>query len=386
MLPSKQVLADLIGRVYEAAVDATLWESFLEQVAKISRADASGLVMHDFGRQIHTISASWRLDPQVLHLIREYYGPLDVWAIAGRWKPEGWVGTSPELCRIETLKKTEVYNDLMVPFDIEHAMFGIFQKNREHLASISLFRSASSEEFQISDLDILRFLTPHMQRAFKLHFQFSELKARADQTENALNMLSTGVIFLGDSCEIVLLNRSADELLRRKDGLRLEQRKLTATLCSESAALQSMIAAAVQTSNGKGLSAGGTILVTREMGRPLSLTVAPLRNSMMALEKPPAAVLFISDPDQRVEVPADVLQRCYALTRAEARLAMLLLEGRSLNEAADTCAVTRNTAKSQLKSIFSKTQVQRQGELIKLILLSVGQLRAAAHKGAPFET
>jgi DNA-binding CsgD family transcriptional regulator len=67
-------------------------------------------------------------------------------------------------------------------------------------------------------------------------------------------------------------------------------------------------------------------------------------------------------------LPADLLRRCYGLTPAEARLTMLLLQGHSLKESADFCRVTQNTAKSQLKSIFSKTHVKSQGELIRLLL------------------
>jgi DNA-binding CsgD family transcriptional regulator len=54
---------------------------------------------------------------------------------------------------------------------------------------------------------------------------------------------------------------------------------------------------------------------------------------------------------------------------------MLLLKGYSLKESADSCGVTHSTAKSQLKSIFSKTQVKRQGELIRLLLSTAGVMR-----------
>jgi hypothetical protein len=34
MLPDKNVLMNLIGSVYDAAADATLWEPFLRELAK----------------------------------------------------------------------------------------------------------------------------------------------------------------------------------------------------------------------------------------------------------------------------------------------------------------------------------------------------------------
>ena len=372
MLPSKQVLTSLIGRVYDAADDPTLWKLFLEQLAKISRADAAGLVMHNDERGSHIIDASWQVDPEMLRLYRDYYGPLDVWTARGNRKPVGSVSTSQELCPLDELKRTEVYNDLMAPSDIEHGMFGLVQRDGCRWAALSLYRSASSREFRASDLDILYFLVPHVQRAFLLHFRFSELKARGEGMETALNMLTTGVILLGARGEVLLMNSAAEQILNSRDGLLLEHRKLTAAVYAESTRIQALIGAAVKTGGGSGLSAGGTILISREKGRPISVTVAPLHEFSTSFSRQPVAVLFISDPDRNPELPVDLLQRCYGLTPAEARLALVLLEGHSLKAAADSCGVTHNTAKSQLKSVFLKTEVQRQGELIRLLLNTAG--------------
>jgi hypothetical protein len=67
------------------------------------------------------------------------------------------------------------------------------------------------------------------------------------------------------------------------------------------------------------MSAGATIFVSRKLRRPLSVTVAPFRNLNVGLGQQPSAVLFVSDPDQTVELPSDLL-RCHGLTGAEARL------------------------------------------------------------------
>jgi DNA-binding CsgD family transcriptional regulator len=187
-------------------------------------------------------------------------------------------------------------------------------------------------------------------------------------------MLATGVIFLGSEGNIVLMNRAAEGLLRAKDGLLTVHGKLRAGVEAESRRLREMIVGATQTSNGRGLSAGGTILISRLNGRPISVTVAPLRNVNVSPGKQPCTVLFVSDPDESIQLPADLLQRCYGLTTAEARLTMVLLEGHSLKDAAELCSITLNTAKSQLKGVFAKTQVQRQAELIR-VLLNTGVVR-----------
>jgi DNA-binding CsgD family transcriptional regulator len=58
----------------------------------------------------------------------------------------------------------------------------------------------------------------------------------------------------------------------------------------------------------------------------------------------------------------------HGLTSAEARLALLLAEGLSLKEASEALSVSVLTLRSQLKSVFVKTGVKRQTELVTLLL------------------
>jgi DNA-binding CsgD family transcriptional regulator len=372
VLPNKRVMSGLIGSVYDAAADAGRWEGFLSELAQASRADSAALVMHSLGREVHAVAAAWRVEPHVGRLYQEHYGSIDVWAMRGRSKPASYVSTSQGLCSAAELATTEIYNDFLVPYGIVHGMFGVVENNATRWASLSLYREPDSGEFESSDLETMALLVPHVQRAFRLHFQFSELKARSEGVEAAFNLLSVGVIFLGAGGEVLVMNARAEELVKQRNGLLLTRGALEATVRSESALLQTLARGAALTGNGKGLSAGGTILISRQRGRPLSVTVAPLRAFNPGGSRQPSAVLFISDPDRNVELPEELLRRCYGLTQAEARLTMVMLEGCSLTEAAERCGVTHNTAKSELKIIFSKTQVRRQGELIRLLMGMAG--------------
>ncbi len=65
------------------------------------------------------------------------------------------------------------------------------------------------------------------------------------------------------------------------------------------------------------------------------------------------------------------LQLIFGLTPAETRLVEHLLKGESLNEIAEHVRVSRETLRSQLRSLFTKTQTRRQAELIARLLGSV---------------
>jgi DNA-binding CsgD family transcriptional regulator len=77
--------------------------------------------------------------------------------------------------------------------------------------------------------------------------------------------------------------------------------------------------------------------------------------------------VFIGNPDRAAGFPDNIPQRAYGLTPAEARLALALFEGRSLGEFAEGNRVSRETVRSQMKSIFLKTGTRRQAELVSLL-------------------
>jgi DNA-binding CsgD family transcriptional regulator len=62
------------------------------------------------------------------------------------------------------------------------------------------------------------------------------------------------------------------------------------------------------------------------------------------------------------------LQRLFALTPAEADMTALLANGASLESIAAARKVTLGTVRTQLRTVFRKTETHRQGELVSLVL------------------
>ena len=368
MLPSTQELSNLLGMLYDAASDPPLWAAFIEQLARRTKSASAALLIQSYDQGLYSLSNSWRMPEESVRAYQEHYHILDVWAEVALPRPNGYICTSQSLCALREMKTNEFYNDFLVDAGIEHGMFAILENNKSCLASVCLYRDKTRTEFTDSDLRILHFLGPHLRRAFKLHFHVSELKAHSAGVEAALGMLSTGVILLGSRGEIVLMNSSASASVAEKDGLLVTKAGLQAERQEESAMLTQMIQHATSTSNGKGVSAGGTVLVSRRTRPPLQIQISPIHNSLVGTSQRVAAVAFIVDP-LRTQRPAERLLRAfYGLTVAECRVALLLSDGHAPREIAEKVGVTDNTVRSQIKSIFSKTGVKRQGELIRLLL------------------
>ena len=73
------------------------------------------------------------------------------------------------------------------------------------------------------------------------------------------------------------------------------------------------------------------------------------------------------DPTEPPQPSADMLQRLLGLTAAEVRLALEIMRGLRLREAAKVLGIEMPVARSQMASIFTKTNTQHQSELIALL-------------------
>jgi DNA-binding CsgD family transcriptional regulator len=120
-------------------------------------------------------------------------------------------------------------------------------------------------------------------------------------------------------------------------------------------------------------------MVPRESGkRPLALFFRPAGEQWLPATSNRSVLTFVLDPEGPTSAREADLQRLYGFTSAEARLAKLLITGSTF---ADCCAylnIRPSTARMHLGNLYAKTGVQRQGQLIAVLLKSVGVMRMAS--------
>jgi DNA-binding CsgD family transcriptional regulator len=163
------------------------------------------------------------------------------------------------------------------------------------------------------------------------------------------------------------MNRAAVAVVSERDGLLATRSGLRAERPAEGSLLEKAIREAASTSNGHGLSAGGTVLVSRRERPALQIVVSPIRDFAITSQMV-AVIVFITDPLRRQRPSRDALRAIYGLTPAECRVALLVGDGHAPRQIAGMVGVSVNTVRSQIKSVFSKTGVKRQGELVRLLM------------------
>lgn len=86
-------------------------------------------------------------------------------------------------------------------------------------------------------------------------------------------------------------------------------------------------------------------------------------------------MIILVDPAKQRPPAIDDLMDLFDLTRSEAKLTQKLAEGLALDQAAELVGISHSSARTYLKTIFSKTGVNRQPQLMKTVLSSIPSLR-----------
>jgi len=192
----------------------------------------------------------------------------------------------------------------------------------------------------------------------------------------ALDLVNVGLVVTSAAGQLLLANRTAEEILKLRDGIELGPTGLVRTSLKCTPSLNSLMDTVIKAGGG---SRDSVLPVRRPSGkRPFTAVVRAVEGAATDSDPlSPATLLFILDPEFSVETVEAELRQLYGLTSTEASLANLLMEGKALDECCKILDIRRSTARTHLQHLFEKVGVQRQSELVSLLLKSIGLVGSA---------
>ena len=377
MTPEQQALP-LIERIYGAALDPAVWQAFVDGLSAAYDDAAVGFVLQ-MPRFPHPQGAMYSTgfgDPAYRAEFARHATKGLPWEEARRANFVGRFGLASEVFPDAKVVDTEFYREWMKPQGL--AAVGpmghtIALEDGVPVASLAIFRRESGGPFKAKDLVVANLLVPHLTQAYRIHSEVRESGALAE----TLDRLPTGVILLDSRGLPVTMNRGARFIIDLDDGFSIDASGPVAMKPTEDALLKKLIHEATDASATGQIPEGGVMAISRISGRrAFPLMIAPLLTAADETALSDATtVLYVSDLEARSLPPGEALRSLYALTHAEIELVQLLCDGYSVEEAAHQRGVTMNTARSQLKQIFSKTGTSRQSELVRLVFAGVAPIR-----------
>lgn len=283
--------------------------------------------------------------------------------------PEGRICMLNEmLSEAELRERHPRYHDYLRAFGGTHDLIGVDLVEPFTGMTLRLRGARSGDEPRFGERErkALKALLPRLRTAAALYARIAQQQYQLDLLDEGAGQLAIGSLVLDESGRVLLKNAVADRLLSREDGLCLRDGLLR---CVDAASERSLRAALAQL---RTADAGVDQVVTVSRGSDARRWSLLLRTSAPAPglgERIARAVrVLVRDASQKVTVSSALLMELLGLTRAEAALAVRLVQGESINQAAQSLGISRYTARAQLAAVFAKTDTHRQSQLISHIL------------------
>jgi len=347
--------------VGKAVIDPSVWPDVMERICEAVGAAGAALLLTDV--RTPDIPRTKSADEIFDLYFRDGWHLRD--SRAERGVPLLLQGvrvfTDEDLFTHDQFKADSYLNEFYFPHGYRSAA-GVAFTAGPALWALCLHRTTEEEPFDAEDARILATLPDRLTEVATLSTAVGRV-ALASVT-NALALVHLPAVAIDRFGLVLDANDGAHQIF--DDALNIRKRRLTATDCEVSAGLQTLM---------------DRLLVTRE-DAPLMVQPIVMRRKgkndivIRALPIPSAArnpflgaraLLTFTVVGDRPHLDQGLLKRVFSLTPAEARLAILVMEGLSPEAAAEQIGIKRETARNQLKSIFAKTDTNRQAQLVALL-------------------
>lgn len=371
-------LMDLVGHIYETAADPQHWQEFIALLERIYPHGRITFFEHDKRAPARALKVSKNFDADDMRAYVEHYSKSSPYLARVDQVPVGKPLYSEAMISNEELRKTEHFNDYVRPRGLGHYATGMMlERTPERVVALSIADHRDDDDRRAHQFRLLQMLAPHLMRAYRLHRAFAEQKATSNAAQAAFDRWTHAALILGAEGKVVSINRAAEVLLKRGDGVQLgrngELRGIDeARTRALAVAIRKCAAiAAFMKTDMRGADLDGVVLPRLAGGAPLRAMMWPLPflgDTATAEFGRAAVLLVIFDPDRVQRTPVGWLAHQFGLTPSEQRLTEAIVNGVPLTEAAEQLGIRVSTARTRLKTIQTKTDCHRQVDLVRLAL------------------
>jgi DNA-binding CsgD family transcriptional regulator len=368
-----ELLSQLIGNIYDAALDSSLWVDVLEQATQFIGGTAAGIYWKDITVQgeLHYV---YNVEPSSVDAYFNKYIRFDPSLTAQFFFKVGEIYNTTNVLPYDEFVETTFYKEWVKPNGWADHLAATLDKSATSFAQFGVFRSERQGLADDNMRQRMDLLVPHVRRAVLIGNVIDLQKEKAGSLADALNGLDASAFLLDKHCHIAFANMAARALLDDATILRAANNNLIAVDPHAAQLLRNVVAAA---SGGDGAvgADGVAIPLSGELGQNWVADILPLtsgaRRQAGGLHSAVAAVL-VRKVSMSGPYPTEVAARQFRLTPSEARVLDAVLKVSGVSEIAEALGVSEATVKTHLQNIFGKTGVRRQADLIKLVAAHAG--------------
>jgi DNA-binding CsgD family transcriptional regulator len=323
--------------------------------------------------------ASLGIAPEFVASYREHWQHSDPWMHRGVVNEGVW--RTEEILGHQELVRSDFFAHWLRPQNLGQGVRAVIDVNDRDRWIVTLLRMRQMPGVEDGVLTSLRAGFPLIRSAARLTCRVEHVQAERDAVIDVLEQLTFGAILLDRRGKILAINGAANEIAARTGAFVADHRGVRPARASDNQRLMQVIdrlsepraARPARRPERVALPIRGT-----SGALPLTVIVSQLKTATGESDREPVVAIFMADPNAaQVDIPEERLVSLYGLSRPEARLAVRLVQGLTLEEIADELRISIHTVRVYLKQIFTKTNVHRQSALVRLLVSGAPQVRAA---------
>jgi DNA-binding CsgD family transcriptional regulator len=254
-----------------------------------------------------------------------------------------------------------VYVDFCERWGMIHGCQSTLVAERDLLIGMSVLRSRQDGETTPAQRELFGALAPHVRAAVRTQ---GALEGQGDQlVTGAFEAMGAAAFVLDGFGQVRRITPAAEAVVETGDRLRLLSGRLRGASPREDEALRRSIARATNPPAGE---VGEGVVALRGAGgvEPLVIDIMPLPREPWTFGFEPRVLVVARKGARDRSRLIELLGETYGLTNAEADIAEQLSRGVSREAIAQARGVSLSTVRIQIKAIFRKMEVGREGELV----------------------
>jgi DNA-binding CsgD family transcriptional regulator len=366
-MPLSERTEQALEACYDAILDPMRWSSALQPLAE--SFGAASCVLFDHNRKDSAALVPMSVGHEAF---------ADLWARNQAHAPDPHVGPYLELCTSFMRAGWESALEHHLSTEEERRTLPFFQETarpgkREWLAMayftveggdwcFPIYRGSDRGPFTPEDARRLASVGPYVAKIVRLAQKFAAFDITSKLT--ALERVNSAAIVIDTTGRAIQMNLPAQQLLG--EDFNLLQGRPVARDPPSNRRLQHLVSVALHAAPGSAHSSA-PIVVDRNEAPWLLVEAMPITAFGSDLFGPGRMILLLTDLRSPRQPESIHLSAAFGLTAAEAKLAARLASGAGVDVAAASLGVSRETARTQLKAVFAKTNTTRQAELTAMI-------------------
>ncbi len=359
----------LIGDIYDAALDPSLWPGLLGKARDFLGGSAAVLYSKELVRKNASIYYDdGGLDPHYKQLyLDEYvkYDPTTAEVFATIEQPLA----TADLIPYDEFVQTRHYQEWARPQGLVDHLRIALEKSATSVTFFGVFRDQRQGVADDEMRRRMRVIAPHVRRAVLIGSTMEHKAAEVAAFADTLDGVSAGM-FLVDACgRMVHANASGRTMLDQRSVLRAGSGKVAAIEAEANQELNRVVALAGGGDAAVGIKGIVVPLTARDgeryVAHALPLTSGERRRTGAGYAA--VAALFVRKAVPEGPAPCEAIAKLYKLTPSELRVLLAVVQRGGVVEVADALGISEATVKTHLHRLFAKTDTRRQADLVKLV-------------------